>query len=49
MRIEFEEFQDEIPFFLDTSEEDNTSESEAVEDLAFDGNWQSNTYYIILM
>ena len=28
-----------------TSEEDNTSEPEAVKDLVFDGNWQSNVYY----
>ena len=52
MRLEVDEFQDEKPFSLDTSEEDNTSaeedntsELEAVEDLVYDGNWQFNAYY----
>ena len=38
MRIEVEEFQDEMPFLLGTSEEDNTSEAEAVVGLVFDRN-----------
>ena len=45
MRIEVEEFQDEMPFLLGTSEEDNTSEAEAVVALVFDRNWQPNAYY----